>query len=139
MNQQKNILWQPEPADLEHSWLREYRTWLKENKSIETPDYESLWQWSVGNAEEFWKSISDFFQVKFHSPPLDILQGKSMPDLQWYEGATLNYAEHIDRGMTGQTKAIVFASESDEVRIIRVEEMWKEVERFPYYYREHGI
>ena len=62
-----------------------------------------------------------------------------MPKTIWFEGGTLNYAEHIFKGMLEQENAMLFASESEPGRTIRVEEMWKEVSRFQAYYKKHGI
>ncbi len=138
MNQHE-ILWRPSSEDIRHSKLNEYRHWLKFHHGFETPDYESLWQWSVDHPEIFWETVTRFFNIKFHNAYKKVLSEDPMPDAVWFEGASLNYAEHIYQGMVDQTWAILFSSESAEIRKIRVDEMWSEVVRFQNYYKLHGI
>ena len=138
MNQQ-DILWRPSAEDVRRSRLNEYRHWLKFHHGFETHDYESLWQWSVDQPEMFWESITGFFDVKFHTPYTQVLSVDPMPDTIWFNGSSLNYAEHIYRGMSQQTLAILFASESGEIKRITVNEMWNEVVRIQAWYKLQGI
>ena len=133
------ILWQPNLEDVRLSRLNEYRQWLKTEHELEWDDYESMWAWSVDHLETFWETVAAFFEVKFHQPYSSIISGGPMPDTVWFEGSTLNYAEHIHRGMKDQDIAILFASESHEIRSISVKEMWHEVTRFQSYYKQIGI
>ncbi|HEY3386260.1 MAG TPA: acetoacetate--CoA ligase, partial [Saprospiraceae bacterium] len=113
--------------------------WLRKQHGLTFSDYEALWKWSVDKPEIFWETIVHFFTVKFHSPYKSVLSGGPMPEAVWFEGGTLNYAEHIFKGMMDQENAMLFASESEPGRTISVEEMWKEVSRFQVYYKKHGI
>jgi acetoacetyl-CoA synthetase len=89
--------------------------------------------------EDFWSTIADFFKVKFHTPPAQVLSGDAMPEARWFEGASLNFAEHIFLGMQGQTTALHFAAENGMRRTVSTAEMWKEVARFQAYYRRNGV
>lgn len=62
-----------------------------------------------------------------------------MPDMVWFEGGTLNYAEHIFNGMAKQPIAILFACEQQALRSVSVEEMWRQVVRLQIYFRKHGV
>ncbi len=62
-----------------------------------------------------------------------------MPETIWFEGATLNYVEHIFLGMKDQSTALLFASESGHERSISVNEMWKEVSKLRAYFQKHGV
>ena len=139
MDSVQEILWQPSADDIKASRLTHYKEWLREQHGLTFSGYEALWQWSVDKPEIFWETIVHFFNVKFHSPYKSVLSGGPMPEAIWFDGGTLNYAEHIFKGMQEQVTAILFASESEPGRTIRVEEMWKEVSRFQAYYKKHGI
>src|SRR6266545_7150476 len=90
------ILWRP-PADvLETSRIGDYLRWLAEHRDVRAADYAELWQWSVDDLPGFWSSIWDYFEVIAHSPATGTLSG-GMPDARWFDGATLNYAEHMLR------------------------------------------
>lgn len=134
-----DILWEPSVQDLESSRLQEYRQWLTINHNHSSGDYESLWLWSVDNIEDFWETIIAFFKVKLHSPYTSVLSGDQMPDMTWFDGATLNYAEQIYQGMADQKTAILFCSEQGDSRSISVDDMWKEVARFRVYFLSHGV
>ena len=138
MMQHNEILWQPRPEDIRHSRLNEFRHWLKYAYNFETEDYESLWKWSTDHPELFWESIVRFFDVKFHSPYTAVISGATMPDTFWFEGATLNYAEHIHKGMSRQTKAITFSNETGEVYDISTEQMWREVQKLQQFFYRRG-
>lgn len=139
MMQQNEILWQPRPDDIRHSRLNEFRHWLKYAYNFQTEDYESLWKWSTDNPDLFWESLVRFFNVKLHSPYNSITSADAMPETLWFEGATLNYAEHIHNGMAGQNKAILFSNEAGEKTEISIEEMWREVRKLQHFYKQQGI
>ena len=139
MDSSQEILWQPSAHDIKNSRLTGYRHWLRSHLNLEFQDYETLWQWSVDNPEIFWETIVTFFNVKMHSPFSSVMSGGPMPDTGWFDGATLNYAEHIFLGMKDQSTALLFASESGHERSITVDEMWKEVAKLRAYFQLHGV
>ena len=92
-----DVLWTP-PADvLQRSRIGAYLRWLAEHRGLEFADYDALWQWSVTDLEDFWRSIWDHFEVVAHTPPTATLSGRDMPGARWFPGATLNYAENVLR------------------------------------------
>lgn len=138
MNAEQEILWQAGEADIQSSRLTHYREWLTQTHGLWFSDYESLWQWTVDHPELFWLSITTYFKVRFHTPFTSVMQGE-MPDTLWFEGSTINYAEHIYAGMERQKTAILFATESGMQREVTVDEMWTEVARLQHYYLQHGV
>jgi acetoacetyl-CoA synthetase len=92
-----DILWTP-PADVrEKSRIGDYLRWLRDEKGLDFADYDALWQWSVTDLADFWRSIWDYFQVISHSAPAATLSGLDMPGVEWFPGSTLNYAENVLR------------------------------------------
>ena len=134
-----DILWRASKDAIRHSRLNEYRHWLRFQHGIETADYESLWQWSVDHPALFWETIAQFFKVRFHSPYTSVLSEDEMPRAKWFEGSTLNYAEHIIRGISEQEIAILFSSEKHELTSITTTELIAAVRKFQEYYKKHGI
>ncbi|GGZ25277.1 hypothetical protein GCM10010300_80910 [Streptomyces olivaceoviridis] len=88
------ILSTPGPTVRDESEIGRYLRWLESERQLSFPDYDSLWQWSVTDLDGFWSSIWAFFDVRPHTPPTAVLRRRSMPDAEWFAGATLNYAEH---------------------------------------------
>jgi acetoacetyl-CoA synthetase len=92
-----DVLWAP-PADIrETTRIGDYLRWLRERRGLDFADYPALWEWSVTDLDGFWRSIWDYFEVIAHTPPTATLRGDSMPGVEWFPGATLNYAEHVLR------------------------------------------
>lgn len=107
---QGEILWTPPPDVRTSSRVGAYLTWLQERRRLTFPDYESLWRWSVSELEDFWLSIAEYFQVRFHDRATAVLTKRQMPGGQWFPGATLNFAEHA---LAGPADDIVFIARSE--------------------------
>lgn len=121
-------LWRPAPAAVAGSRLTRYRKWLGRPPRSEPADYDALWRWSVEEPEVFWRSIADFFAMRFAAPPRRILSGREMPGARWFEGARLNYAEHALTA-AGEGPALVYRSEDGARRELSRAELRAEVGR----------
>jgi acetoacetyl-CoA synthetase len=108
-------LWRPSAERIERAAITRYRRWLKNRKGLDFADYESLWEWSVTDIEAFWESIWEFSEVRSHSPYRRVLDRRVMPGAKWFEGATLNYAEHAlaraERSDAATRPALIHQSE----------------------------
>src|SRR5688572_6758716 len=62
-------------------------------------DYDELWKWSVTDLEGFWAAVWNWCGVI--GTYERVLSSRQMPGARWFEGATLNYAEHALRGDGG--------------------------------------
>lgn len=90
-----DVLWTP-PADLRDTTeIGRYMNWLRDERGHAFDDYDELQRWSVTELEQFWESIADFYELRFHTPYEQVLADKAMPGTKWFKGATLNYAEHL--------------------------------------------
>lgn len=118
-------LWSPSATFVKHANLNRYLQWLQNHYQLRFSNYGSLWQWSISHPSDFWKSIWEFFEVKSYTPYNEIMSEDPMPHTKWFEGATLNYADHIFRNKTSQYPALLFASERSE--LIKVS--WTDLEK----------
>ena len=87
-------LWRPSPERIARAGITRYLAWLERERGVAFGDYESLWQWSVTELGAFWRSVWDFCGVIAHRPYERVIDRQVMPGAKWFEGATLNYAEH---------------------------------------------
>ncbi|KPM46763.1 acetoacetate--CoA ligase [Jiulongibacter sediminis] len=124
-NQEPEILWKPDTRTIEESNLSTYLNWLEENRDLSFQDYDALWKWSVNNVPAFWESLVDYFEIQFHTPPQNTLSDDPMPRVRWFEGATLNYTEHIFRNKNAENPAIIYLDE----RHTTTETSWTELEK----------
>ena len=59
------FLWEPSEDLKARTNINRYLNWLKKERGLLFRDYQSLWEWSVTDLEDFWASIWNFFDVKF--------------------------------------------------------------------------
>lgn len=108
-------LWRPSPEMVDASNMSAYMRWLKSERGLSFDDYETLWRWSVTEIEDFWRSIWDYFDVQSSGGSDVVLPERTMPGARWFEGAELNYAEHVFRGRDDSEIAVMHASELREL------------------------
>jgi acetoacetyl-CoA synthetase len=108
-------LWEPSPEAIERSQMTRYMRWLADERGVSADTYEELWRWSVENVEDFWQSIWDYFEVESSGSYEAVLPDRTMPGARWFEGAELNYAEHVFRGKDDGELAVLHAAEGREL------------------------
>lgn len=121
------ILWSPAPDARTSTRLGEFLEFCEERTGRSFRDYDELWAWSTGDGlEDLWAAIWDFFDVASSTPYEQVLDRRVMPGARWFEGASLNYAEHALRSGAGRGDqiAIVARSQSRD----RIELTWAELE-----------
>ncbi|NJX14097.1 acetoacetate--CoA ligase [Tamlana crocina] len=132
-------LWEPTAAFKQNSHLFKYKNWLTENYQLGFDSYDDLWQWSVDHVADFWESVWKYFNVISHSGYSSVLSMTSMPDFKWFNGATLNYAEHIFRHNLTTETAIIFSNEQGEHTEISWKELKQKVAAMATYLKSVGI
>jgi acetoacetyl-CoA synthetase len=118
-----DLMWTPSQAFQETSEMKRYMTWLEKNKGLTFKDYNSLWEWSVKDIDGFWRSQVDFFGVHLGGSYSKVLSTLKMPGAKWFEGATVNYAEHLLKYRDSKYPAIIAYSEVTPTKEIS----WKEL------------
>jgi acetoacetyl-CoA synthetase len=105
------LLWKPSSERIERATLTRYQRSLEGDRGLRFETYEELWEWSVAELEEFWQSITEFFDVRFSEAPQAVLGRREMPGAEWFPGARVNYAEHVFRDKDPAALALQHASE----------------------------
>ncbi|MDP1758045.1 MAG: AMP-binding protein, partial [Pseudohongiella sp.] len=114
---QSQALWHPSADRIAEAGITRYQAWLKQHKGLEFAHYDDLWSWSTTEIEDFWESIWQFAGVIAHSPYQRVLLERKMPGARWFEGATLNYAEHaLAYGIEAENKNTPALIADSEVR-----------------------
>ncbi|MEQ9290031.1 MAG: acetoacetate--CoA ligase [Cyclobacteriaceae bacterium] len=135
----QQVLWTPTPQFIEQSNLGDFRHWLRANKNLSFDSYEGLWEWSINHIELFWESLWQYFDIKSHSPYQAVLSSHNMPGARWFEGATLNYAEHIFRQKTQGQPALYFKNEYTNTTAISWDELENKVSSVQQFLIGQGV
>ncbi|WP_080058667.1 acetoacetate--CoA ligase [Spirosoma aerolatum] len=139
-------LYTPDRRTIEQTLMKRYMDWLFIKKGLYFRDYDDLWDWSVTDLEAFWESIWQFFDVQSHTPYQQVLFRPSDTDMigvEWFRGATLNYAEHIFRHkathQAANRPALLFASEQQPLTAISWATLERQVAAVAAYLRQAGV
>jgi acetoacetyl-CoA synthetase len=128
----RKLLWKPGEEMLKNANLTTYM------KSVGFSDYSSLWKWSVENVDEFWESLLSYFDIIYDGSYQKAATG-AMPHVKWFEGISLNFAEHVFRKSNNHSPAIIWGSETIEPREISWKELKEKVAAFAYYLKQEGV
>ncbi len=102
-------------------------------------NYFQLHDWSIDSRAEFWKSIVDFCDIKFHENASEILiESGDMTAEKWFVGGKLNFAEHLLRHRS-QQPAIIFRGENGKRTEISYRDLYIEVAKTAAGMRSIGI
>ena len=126
------ILWEPDEDLINRANMTRYMQWLASEKGLSFEDYNSLWQWSVTEIEEFWLSIWQYFDLQSSSPYDGVLAERRMPGAEWFAGAQLNYAEHVFRNRSSEYPALMFQSEIQPLMEISWDELASQAISIPF-------
>ena len=107
------VLWEPDDKTVRDARVTRFMTWLAGRGTLDVGGYQDLWHWSVTDPAAFWSAVWDYFGVLGDRGDGPVLDGQVMPDVQWFGGATLNYARNALRtAWTDPDRtAIIFDSE----------------------------
>lgn len=107
---QDQPLWRPDPARAAATQIVAFQVWAAEHHGAPaaplaptTGDdeaaarYAALHAWSTEDPDRFWRSVTEWFDVRFSQQPETVLGSSEMPGARWFPGARLNYAEHVLR------------------------------------------
>ncbi len=134
----RNILWTPSQSFKSASNMNKYMDWLQSKYNLTFSDYQSLWQWSVDNTEQFWLSIWEYFDVTHEGNYSKVCSSDRMPQVKWFAGAKLNYAEHIFRMRNDNRDALVFINET-QCKKVSWDELEHKVKAIQSYLVSKGI
>lgn len=139
MLKQGDLLWQPDEKRIERAAITKFCRWLGDNRGLHFDHYDALYQWSVKDISAFWGAIWDYYEIKSSTPYKQVLSTPVMPGAKWFEGARLNFAEHVLRHARVGEPAMYFAAEGRATEAITWERLSEDVARIAAALRARGI
>lgn len=133
------LLWEASEEAKQQSNTTHYMKWLEREKGLSFDSRDALWRWSVTHLEDFWASLWDYFDIKASKPYTRVLSERKMPGAVWFEGAELNYAEHVFRMASPDRPAMLFRSERQQMREVSWDELYQKVSSVAKALRDMGV
>src|SRR5690625_5198066 len=137
--QEGTLLWEPSDSFKDQTNLAAYMDWLKNEKQLEFADFDTLWNWSVTELEDFWDSMWEDFDIQHASSYNTVLSNRKMPCAKWFEVSMINFTENIIRHMTSERPAILFESEIRPLEHTSWNTLYRQVTAFAAALKESGV
>ncbi len=106
------VLWEPAPEARQTSRMGHFLDWSGERLGRSLEDYDRALAWSIERPGEFWSSLAEFAQVRWHATASTPVAHLSMPGTRWFPGATVSYSEHALRSGLGRGRDVAIVSQS---------------------------
>lgn len=130
-------LWQPAHPQTTQLW--QLMQILAQKHKMHFPDYPSFYEFSIQHPEIFWPSVFDFFQISLTTPPTTVLQDSGhMLDAQWFQGASLNFAEILLR-RRDHHPALINIDELGRREVISYQDLYQRVAACAAGLRQAGV
>ena len=134
-----SVMWSPRPEAVENANLSLFMNSLRASGAADVSDYASLHRFSVRKPGQFWSSVMTQCGVIYEGS-LDpaMIEGETMPDVQWFTNVRLNYAENLLK-RRDEAEAIVFSAEGTIERRLTFASLHDEVSKLAQALRTLGI
>jgi acetoacetyl-CoA synthetase len=113
--QEGELLWTPRPQFAAESKLAAFQAWLAD-RGVPTGDYAALWHWSVSEPDAFWTAIWNYFDIIHDGSYVRAMSSLDMLGVRWFDGARVNYAEHLLRPERTASANKIALHHSSEIR-----------------------
>ena len=140
------LTWQPALDAWENSSLSDFADHVVVLGGPACSDYAELLDWSLGEPGPFWAAVASWQCIRWHDEPSASLVGATipdvtMPDVTWFPGGTLNYAERMLAWATEQLDdtAIIELSQSRDRREVTWAQLVDQVARCRAGLVERGV
>jgi acetoacetyl-CoA synthetase len=133
------LLWKPSEERVKSSNMYRFMNVINEKYGQNLADYGSLFQWSIENIPDFWKSMWEFGEIKASQPYTEVVDdlGK-MPGAKWFSGARLNFAENLLRFRDDHV-ALIFKGEAQDSVRMTYAELYNEVAQVAKALKDAGV
>ncbi|MEN9836263.1 MAG: acetoacetyl CoA synthetase [Pseudomonadota bacterium] len=136
-----DILWTPTAQRLAKSHMSRFAAAMSKRSGLDLSSFQELYRWSVAEPAQFWDGLADYCGVKFVTPPRSVFtpppHGRIL-GAKWFDGATLNYAEHLLAGDPAAEVVTAYA-EGAGTRILTRAALRHEVARCAESLRRCGV
>ncbi len=118
--------------------MREFADFCSARFDREFRDFQSLHDWSVSSAEEFWDAIWDYSAIIGDKGEVIIRDAHKLPGAKFFPQSSLSFAENLLR-RTGTDPAIIFRGEDKLQMSLSWDELHRLVSRLQQAFRAHGV
>jgi len=135
----KTPLWIPSDERKRDANITRFMDNVNKQFGLALASYPDLYNWSVNEIPDFWRTVWDFAEIKASNPYDSVVEDLSdFPGVKWFPEARLNFAENLLRYRDDQP-AFIFKGEMQVSKQMTYAELYDEVARLAYSLKESGI
>jgi acetoacetyl-CoA synthetase len=135
----KKHLWKISKKNLEKTNIILYSKFVEKNYKINfSNDFNKLWQWSINNPKDFWKSIWCFTKVKGNLGKKILEQSNIFYKNKFFPDSKINYAQNLLK-KNNIDPAIIFKSENGYKEKLSWKDLNLNVSKVSNWLREMGV
>lgn len=131
-------LWIPSEERISQSNITSFYRYIENQFDKKILSYQELYDWSITEIEEFWKSIWSISSIIHSEPYQAILTGNEMFGAKWFERARINFAENLLR-YHDEHIAIISSRENSPVVKLKYSGLYNVVASLAISLKEMGI
>lgn len=142
MTQEGEWLWSPSKEFADRTAITHFMRWLSKTRQLNFATYADLHAWSVRDLDGYWSAVWDYFRIESDRPYKRVYDRTPMPDTKWFEGARVNYAEHLLNAVSfgdPDRTAIISVAEARPRRDMSWRELTERAKRLATAMRELGL
>jgi acetoacetyl-CoA synthetase len=135
---QTAALWKPDQKLLDEANMTRFMAEVNRLHGRSFSDYDTLYQWSIDDKENFWTTLWDFCEVIGDKGERVLIDGDDIEKAQWFPDATLNFAENLLRKKSNEI-AIYFRAEDQIDYSLTWRELYQQVASVADWLRSNGL
>jgi acetoacetyl-CoA synthetase len=135
----KQPLWVPSEQRKRDANITRFMDAVNARHKLNLASYSDLYEWSVNNIPDFWRTVWDFVDIKSSKTYDSAVEDLSVfPGAKWFPGARLNFAENLLRHRDDHL-AFIFKGETRISKQMTYAELYDVVARLAHSLRESGV
>ncbi len=132
-------LWTPSEQRKQDANITQFIREVNARHELNIDSYSDLYNWSVNNIPDFWRTVWDFVEIKALKKYDSVVDDLSVfPGTKWFPGARLNFAENLMRYRDDQL-AFIFKGETQSSKQMTYVELYDSVARLSHSLAEAGV
>lgn len=129
-------VWMPSSVRVKNANITKFKEFLESKYRIDFKDYSELHRFSVEKMEEFWKSLIDFYGLKYSGNLDPVCTDFGFSEYGWFSNLQLNFAENLLNHGKDHQVALNFVHESGKGKQLTYQELKQATGSLAYFIKQ---
>ena len=130
-------LWTPSADRIKYSEMTAFMQSVNREHKLELESYKALHNFSITHKDLFWKSLVNYFGVKYSGSLNPVLSEEGFENYTWFSNVELNFAENLLKKGKDNDTAINFQHESGNSKKVSYKDLRSEVKALQLFLKKN--